>query len=289
MSPRLFNRPGVNAPNVRPSPIAGQWYPGTPGLLRERVQAYLDAAKVESLDGRLVALVAPHAAHRYSGSVAAYAFQLVKGAHYDVVAIVAPNHRIANTAPYLTTSHEAYWTPLGEVPLDEELVAALDARLGLTRVSRDEEHSLEIQLPFLQVALAEGFRLLPVMLNDQSEKTCYALGEALAELLRDRNALLVASTDLSHFYDAEAAAHLDGAVTDRLAAFDPEGLLHVLTTGTGRACGGGPTVAVMLAARSLGANRAKLLNYATSGDVTGDYHSVVGYAAAVLYQEANDI
>jgi AmmeMemoRadiSam system protein B len=100
--------------------------------------------------------------------------------------------------------------------------------------------------------------------------------------------LLVASTDLSHFYDGETAARLDGAVTDRIADFDPEGLLHVLETGKGHACGGGPTVAVMVTARSLGANRARLLKYATSGDVTGDYHRVVGYAAAVLYQEAND-
>jgi AmmeMemoRadiSam system protein B len=111
----------------------------------------------------------------------------------------------------------------------------------------------------------------------------------LADLVRDRNALLVASTDLSHFYDAETAARLDGAVTDRIAAFDPEGLLDVLETGRGRACGGAPTAAVMLAARALNADRAKLLKYATSGDVTGDYRSVVGYAAAVLYQEVKDI
>jgi AmmeMemoRadiSam system protein B len=287
MSPRLFARSGADAPGTRPSPIAGQWYPGAPDVLRQRVQSYLDAAMVEPIDGRPVALVSPHAGYRYSGGVAAPAFQLVQGAHYDVVTIVAPNHRIVKSAPYLTTSHKAYWTPFGRVPLDGEVVAALDARVGLTQVSRDEEHSLEIQLPFLQVALAEEFRLLPVMLNDQSEETCYALGEALADVLRDRNSLLIASTDLSHFYDAETAARLDGAVTDCVAAFDPQGLLRVLATGKGHACGGGPTVAVMLAARSLGADRARLLKYATSGDVTGDYHSVVGYAAAVFYAAAH--
>jgi AmmeMemoRadiSam system protein B len=281
-----FGRRGTASGDVRPSPIAGQWYPGAPDLLRDRVQAFLDAAEVELLDGRPVALVAPHAGHIYSGGVAAHAYWLVQGAHHDVVAIVAPNHRIANYAPYLTTAHAAYWTPLGEVPLAGDLVAALDTRLGLSRVRRDEEHSLEIQIPFLQVALADEFRLLPVMLNDQSREACYVLGEALADLLRDQNSLLVASTDLSHFVDAETAADLDGAVTDRIAAFDPEGLLDVLETGKGRACGGGPTVAVMLAARALGADRAELLKYATSGDVTGDYHSVVGYAAAALYKEA---
>jgi AmmeMemoRadiSam system protein B len=171
------------------------------------------------------------------------------------------------------------------VPVEAELLAELDARLGLSRLRRDPEHSLEIQLPFLQVVLADEFRLLPVMLNEQSARACQDLGDALADLLRDRNALLVASTDLSHFHDVDTAARLDGAITDCLDDFDPEGLLQVLKTGQGDACGGGPTVAVMLAARALGANQAKLLKYATSGDITGDYKSVVGYAAAALYTE----
>jgi hypothetical protein len=251
------------------------------------VQALLDAAELAPIAGRLVALVAPHAGHVYSGSVAACAYRLVQGASYDIVAIVAPNHRISSADPILTTAHRAYWTPLGEAPVANDLLEALDRRIGLARLQRDQEHSLEIQLPFLQVALAGGFTLLPVMLNDQSSAICHTLGEALADVLRDHNALLVASTDLSHFYDAATAARLDRAVTERIAAFDPAGLLQALAAGKGHACGGGPTAAVMLAARALGANRAKLLKYATSGDVTGDFHSVVGYAAAAVYEEAD--
>ncbi len=283
MNGTLFSRSGTGAAGVRPSSIAGTWYPGTPDRLREHVRGFLDAAQVEPIDGRIVALVSPHAGHTYSGGVAAHAYRLVEGKHYNVVAIVAPNHRIPNYAPYLVTDHTAYWTPLGEVPLAEDLVAALDERLGFSRVRRDEEHSLEIQLPFLQVALEDAFQLLPVMLNDRSAEACYALGDVLADVLRDQNALLVASTDLSHFYDAETAARLDGTVTNCIAAFDPEGLLEVLATGKGEACGGGPTAAVMLAARALGASHAKLLKYATSGDVTGDFYRVVGYAAAAIY------
>jgi AmmeMemoRadiSam system protein B len=283
MNGSFFNRSAAGSAKVRPSPIAGQWYPGMPDRLRASVQSYLDAAGVEPLDGRVVALVAPHAGYTYSGGVAGCAYRLVEGKRYDVVTIVAPNHRIMQHAPYLVADYASYWTPLGEVPLAEDLVAKLDARLGVSRVQRDEEHSLEIQLPFLQVALDGEFQLLPVMLGDRSDETCRALGEALADVLQDRNALLVASTDLSHFYNEEAANRLDGAVTDRIAAFDPEGLLEVLATGKGEACGGGPTVAVMLAARELGANRGKMLKYATSGDVTGDYARVVGYAAAALY------
>jgi len=283
MNRRVWSGVGSGASDVRPSPIAGQWYPGSPDQLQKRIQGFLSSAKVEPLDGHVIALVAPHAGHTYSGHVAAHAYRLVQGQSYDIVAVIAPNHRIGSSAPYLVTDHRAYWTPLGEVPLAQDLVAELDKRLGLSRVQRDEEHSLEIQLPFLQVALTDAFQLLPVMLNDQSTAACYALGDALAETLRDRSILLVASTDLSHFYDAETAARFDGAVTERIAAFDPEGLLDVLTAGLGHACGGGPTVAVMLASRALGANRAKVLKYATSGDITGDYGSVVGYGAAVLY------
>ena len=270
--------------DVRPSPIAGQWYPGTAEALRKQVQAYLDAADVAPLDGSPVALIAPHAGHIYSGGVAAHAYRLVQGARYELVAIVAPNHRIYDPAPLLTTAHHAYWTPLGEVPVADELLVELESHLPLSRLRHDPEHSLEIQLPFLQVALDGPFHLLPLMLNDQSPSTWRTLGAALADLLRGRNALLVASTDLSHFYDARTAAQLDQAVTERIAAFDPDGLLEVLISGKGHACGGGPTVAVMLAARALGANRAKLLKYATSGDVTGDYTSVVGYAAAALFK-----
>jgi AmmeMemoRadiSam system protein B len=292
MNRGFSSKPGAASLDVRPSPIAGQWYAGEPALLRKRVQDFLDAAEVETLDGSVVALISPHAGHRYSGGVAAYAYRLVQGASYDFVAIVAPNHRIDNYSPYLVTAHAAYWTPLGEVPLATDLLDTLDARLGLSRVQRDLEHSIEIQLPFLQVALAksssqagrEQFQLVPLMLNDPSREACHELGQALAGVLRDRNALLIASTDLSHFYNAETAARLDGAVTDCIAAFDPEGLLDVMASGKGQACGGGPTVAVMLAAQALGANRSKLLKYATSGDVTGDFHSVVGYAAAVLYK-----
>jgi AmmeMemoRadiSam system protein B len=268
---------------VRPSPIAGQWYPGTPEELRDQVESFMAAADVPSFTGQLVGLVAPHAGLPYSGPVAAHAYGLVQGQQYDVVAIVAPNHRTLQRDPYLVADYAAYWTPLGEVPVARGLVAELDDRLGLSRVRRDEEHSLEIQLPFLQVALTGTFQLLPLMLNDRSHQICDALGKALADILQDRDALLIASTDLSHFYDVDTAAQLDRAVTDRIAALDPEGLLDVLETEKGQACGGGPTVAVMLAARSLGANRAQLLNYATSGDVTGDYRRVVGYAAAALY------
>jgi AmmeMemoRadiSam system protein B len=283
MNANRFTPAGTEGTRVRPSPIAGQWYPGTADRLRSQITSFLQGAQVAPIDGQIVGLVVPHAGITYSGEVAAHAYRLVQGKSYEVVAIVAPNHRIVNNAPYLVADYAAYSTPLGNVAVDEELLAQVDSRLGLTRIQRDEEHSLEIQLPFLQVALADSFRLLPIMLNDRSPRVVRALGKVLAETLRDQNVLLVASTDLSHFYDAQTAAQLDRTVTARIARFDPEGLLDVLETGEGQACGGGPVVAAMLAAQDLGADHARILKYANSGDVTGDYRRVVGYAAAVLY------
>ena len=176
---------------VRPSPIAGAWYEGNPKALANIVDQYLDQAELPELPGKVIAVIAPHAGHKYSGPVAGYAFAAVRGCSFDLVAVLSPMHQ-----PYyeslLTTAHDAYATPLGEVPVDKDLVAALDAHLrpvlgeGLTPVAYDREHSLEIELPFLQRALTGGFKLLPVMVRSQSAKVSQQLGTALAENLQGR-------------------------------------------------------------------------------------------------------
>ena len=190
---------------VRPSPLAGTWYEGNPKSLARAVDQYLDQAELPELPGDVVAVIAPHAGHYYSGPVAGYAFAAVRGATPDLVAVLSPMHQ-PYYEPLLTTAHSAYSTPLGQIPVDNETVALLDEHLkeilgqGLSRVAYDQEHSLEIELPFLQRALAGDFKLLPVMVRAQSPRVSQGLGAALVEVLRGRNALLVASTDLSHFY-----------------------------------------------------------------------------------------
>lgn len=270
---------------VRKSVIAGQWYPGRADELRAMITRFFDQVKPIKLDGEIIGLISPHAGYIYSGQVAAYAYSLVRDMTFDVVAVVSPVHRMY-AGPYATTAADAYQTPLGDVPLDFDLVEAVSARLDLIRLPMDNEHSLEIQLPFLQMALGR-FNLLPIMLGDQSWEACAHLADTLAHVLAGRRALLVASTDLSHFYHARQAEQLDRVVMDKIDAFDPEGLSSALAVRKAEACGGGPVVAVMLAARQLGANRAKTLHYAHSGHVTGDMNSVVGYAAGVIYR-AND-
>jgi AmmeMemoRadiSam system protein B len=190
--------------------------------------------------------------------------------------------------PLLTTSHQAYSTPLGEVPVDKKAVDDLNSRLqkalgySLAPVAYDREHSLEIELPFLQRALAEKFQLLPAMVRVHSPRVSREFGLALAETLRGKNALLVASTDLSHFYPQDTAMDLDSEMLRRIEAFDPDAVFRTELEEKGYACGLGALTTVLWAARALGGDTVKILRHATSGDVTGDFSSVVGYGAAAV-------
>ena len=266
--------------SVRPAFFADdQWYPSSAAALRSTIQSLLAAAKYRDL-GRPLGLICPHAGLRFSGAVAAEAYRQLEGQSYELVAAVSPVHRRL-VGPYAVTSYRYYSTPLGLLPVAEWAVAALVDRLPVSRIGRDEEHSLEIQLPFLQVVLGE-FVLLPIMMGDQSAESCRLLAQALAEVLQGRSALVVASSDLSHFHPYEVAVRIDSRIAERVANFDPEGLAADLAAGRAEACGGGPMVATMLACKALGAKKAFVLQYANSGDVWQDRTSVVGYLAAAL-------
>jgi MEMO1 family protein len=273
--------------DVRPSPIAGKWYEGNAKALSRSIDDFLNDAKLPELDGEVVGVIAPHAGHVYSGAVAGYAFAALRGRQPDLVAVISPMHH-PYYEPLLTTSHEAYRTPLGDIPVHRDALNELDVVLkselgfGLSPVSRDPEHSLEIELPFLQRTLKSDWKLLPVMVRTQDPRVSRGLGRALAQVLRPRKFALVASTDLSHFYNQTAALKFDRAMLDAIESFDPEAAFDLERAEKGFACGLGAVTAVMWAARELGAERVMVLRHATSGDVTGDYASVVGYGAAVI-------
>ncbi len=277
--------------DLRPSPIAGQWYPGDPKRLAASVDRYIHAAQLPELKGDVVAIVTPHAGHVYSGPVAGYAFAALQGLHPDLVAVISPMHDYYNE-PFLTTAHQAYETPLGPIPVDGEAVKTLHELLvrqlgyGLVRIRRDHEHSLEIELPFLQRVIDIDFKLLPVMVRDQGRRGTHALGKSLAKVLKDRNAVLVASTDLSHFYPQEVANALDLVMLNCIESFDPEAVIRAEEEGRGFACGRGALAAVLWAAKDLGADTVKILSHATSGDITGDTSQVVGYGAAVVLRQS---
>ena len=268
---------------IRESAIAGSWYSDHPQTLKGQIGTYLDRVQPVPLGGTLVGLIVPHAGYLYSGGVAACAYKTLLEQPFDRVLILAPSHR-ASFPGASVYRFGGYRTPLGIVPLDEELIDALCQDSTLFHyVSRAEtqEHSLEIQLPFLQVVLPT-FRLTPILMGDQSLPTCRKLADAIIRACEKERVLLIASTDLSHFHPDQEAKRLDQVVIDRVSAFDPVGLAEALRNGACEACGGGPMITVMLAAQELGANKAKILRYAHSGDVTGDMRGVVGYLAAAF-------
>jgi len=273
--------------NVRPSPIAGTWYSADPAELKKTVDGFLQNANPPDIPGEVIGLVAPHAGYRYSGAVAGHAFKTVQGRSFDNVAVISPMHQY-HPQPLLTSAHQAYRTPLGEIPLAKNVLSEINAALAentglsLTPVANDQEHSLEIELPFLQRAVEGPFQLIPIMLRSQSREIARELGRILAEILKNKSCLLVASSDLSHFHPESTANQLDQRVLSELADFSPDGLFDLKAAGQGQACGLAPIAAVLWAARDLGAKDVTLLKYDTSASATGDRSSVVGYGAAAI-------
>lgn len=272
--------------DVRPSVLAGTWYPGTSDTLTKSIEGYLSRVKAPRLNGKIKAVIVPHAGHIYSGQVAAHVYRLLEGSQFRRVILVGPSHHMAFKGVSVNLQ-SGYNTPLGIVPVDQEMgKRILDSGPSIRWVRRAHarEHSLEIQLPFLQTVL-HNFQIVPILMGQQDYNTCKALANTLAQLLEHKdNTLLLASSDLSHFHPYNRAKTLDIEFIKNVKKFDPEGLAKDLATGKCEACGGGPVITILLAARKLGADRAVILNYANSGDVTGDHRSVVGYVSAVLFR-----
>ena len=256
-------------------------------MLQRQVDKFIDEAEIPDLPGEVLGLVAPHAGYRYSGPVAGHAFKAVKGKSYDFVLVISPLHQY-HSQPILTSGHAAYQTPLGKISLAEDMLNRINTTLkdkiglSLTPVRYDQEHSLEIELPFLQCAIHGDFRLIPIMLRDQTRQVSKALGEVLAEILKGKSFLMVASSDLSHFHREVVANQLDEKVLQALADFSPDGLFGLKDRGKGQACGLAPIATVLWAAKALGGNKVTRLSYSTSGATTGDHSSVVGYGAAAI-------
>ena len=268
---------------IRKPAVAGSWYPGTAASLAAAVNGHLAGAD-RDLAGDLVAIVAPHAGLMYAGPVAAHAYRLLRDRPPGLVVLVGPSHFVGFDGVSVYAAG-AFETPLGAARIDEACAADLMRASPVIREhppAHAREHSLEMQLPFVK-QLAPDALIVPLVMGFQTADTSRALGDALAEVLRSRTgALIVASTDLSHYQDAVVAARLDAVVIDCVSRLDADGLQQALDARPDHACGGGPTVAVMRAARQLGARDAVVLRYGDSGDVSGDKSAVVGYMAAAF-------
>jgi len=275
---------GPGAGDIRSPILAGTWYPGNPDALKRMIGGFLSEATVEPPKGQLKALIVPHAGYRFSGHVAAHAYKLIESMPFRRVVLLGPSHRLSFRGVSVGLQ-SAYKTPLGLVPVDQSFAKSLleaGSQVKWVPQAHAREHSLEIQIPFLQMVLKD-FQIVPILMGDQDFGASSLLAENLVRVMGDsEGSLLLASTDLSHFHSYDRAKALDGRFMKLIQDLDPEGLAHSLASGSCEACGRGPAIAVMLAARKLGVNRAVTLKYANSGDVTGDHEEVVGYLSAAL-------
>ena len=269
---------------IRPPAVSGSWYPASADRLGRDVDDYLAAAVLEPIPPPK-AIVVPHAGLRYSGPVAAFAYKALGRVVYRTAVLVGPSHFV----PFEGVSiwpRGSWQTPLGSLRVEEDLCNRLLAASSVVidrEAAHGREHSLEMQMPFIARLLPDA-AIVPMVMGYQSRETAFDLGDAMARVLASADRpLLVASSDLSHFHDAHTAARMDAVVLRRVEAMDAVGLMDELEHEPQHACGGGPMVAVLHAARQLGATTARVLKYADSGDITGDKASVVGYMAAAIW------
>jgi MEMO1 family protein len=268
---------------VRIPTVAGLFYEISPDILRKNIDEYLDHTRVPELKGTVRALVSPHAGYVYSGSTAAHAYKMIRGSKYDCVIVVGPSHREYFNGISIYPG-DAYETPLGIIPIHKEIrEELLEEEKGI--IASDEghrsEHSIEVQLPFLQTVLGD-FSFVPIIMGDQRRLWCDGLAEMIVRVAKNRNILLVASSDLSHYHPYDEAVLLDNEVISELEKFNSETFINKMETHSFEACGGGPIASVMNAARQLGATKAEILFYCNSGDITGEKDGVVGYLAAAF-------
>ncbi len=275
--------------NIRKPAVAGKFYAGTEKNLKGQIEdcftdEYGPGNVPEVVEGSrsLVGLVSPHAGYPYSGPVAAHGYsKLAEDGKPETVVILGPNHSGMGAGVAFDNS-EKWKTPLGEVGLDESLrdkILAETENGELDASAHSREHSLEVQIPFLQYLFDNDFQIVPICLKRQDLQTCQSLGEAIGKTGPGKNLLVIASTDLTHYESPESAEEKDKQVIEKMKNLDWQA---VVKTGSGRnysVCGYGPVSATLLASKNLGGKNTELYKYATSGDTGGPAREVVGYCS----------
>lgn len=274
--------------SVRNPVVAGAFYGATPQALRTEIERCFThelgpgevPVPVESGPRKVVGLVIPHAGYVYSGPVAAHAYRELAGdGAFGTAILVGPNHSGYGAAVSVWT--EGMWrTPLGEMKIDESMAASMvGGVIEADETAHRYEHSLEVQLPWLQYLYPDS-KIVPVTMLSQDLETARAVGNAIGRC--DGDVVVIASTDFTHYEPHETAAEKDRALMDAIVELDEENLYERRTSLRATMCGYGPVMAMMVAAKAMGARSGRLLKYATSGNVTGDFSAVVGYGSLVL-------
>lgn len=275
---------------IRYPVVAGSWYAGTPNYLRKQIEGLfrhkLGPGSIPSIAKvglrTLVGLVVPHAGYMASGPIAAHAYHhLAIDGKPDVIVIFGPNH--TGYGSPLAIMNEGCWrTPLGEVEIDTKVankILDFSEIIDVDEKAHDHEHSIELQLPFLQYLYGSEFKFVPVSFMIQDLQSSREVGKATALALKNENALVIASSDMTHYEPQKIAENKDKIAIDSVLKMDEEEYYHIIESYRISSCGYGPTIALITATKDLGSQKSKLLSYKTSGDVLGDRSAVVGYAS----------
>lgn len=260
--------------------VAGQFYSGTMLGLKKQVLQYLQPGSAAE---RAIGVVSPHAGLLYSGSVAGEVYSAIKAP--ETFVLIGPNHRGTGEPVALYAGGE-WAVPTGTFLVDQELGSIIMDQAPLVvadELAHRMEHSIEVQLPFI-AEVAHNAKILPISVIHASLSACKTVGEGIAAAIKQCGypVTIVASTDMSHYVSADTARKLDGLALDRILALDPEGLYTTVSEFRISMCGVYPTTIMLYAAKALGAKHARLVRYATSGEVSGDYDQVVGYAGVII-------
>lgn len=266
---------------IREPAVAGRFYPGDASELASDIREYTPTTGEEKLPA--IGCVVPHAGYMYSGAVAGAVYERLELPQRYI--ILCPNHTGAGH-PLAIMDTGAWRTPLGDAPIDHDLadqLLAIFSLLTIDAAAHRAEHALEVQLPFLQ-ELAGEFRFVPVAVGTGRLDVLMALGESIAKVIEDsgERVLIIASSDMNHYENDADTRAKDRLAINRMLSLDPQGLHEIVREKHISMCGYGPAVAMLTAARRLGASRAELIKYATSGDVSGDREMVVGYAGIAV-------
>lgn len=269
--------------DVRKSSFSGSWYPGDKDVLMKAIEGYFRQVDLPEISGDVIGLISPHAGYMFSGQVAAYGYSLIRGMDFDTVFVISPLHQLWGGKIVVNTAN-SYETPLGRVPVDRALIETLAKEIEIDAVQNDQEHAVEIQLPFLQSAL-ESFKLIPLMMGQADVGEVEDIVTALIHTIEGRKALFIASSDLHHISDYEAVKQKDKIVVDALSAFDTMGIRNVLSQPDCSVCGRVPISLVIGVTKKMGAERLLILNQTNSGEITGEKSAgqyTVGYLSAAI-------
>jgi len=269
-------------PQERQPAVSGTFYPSDPSELRKMVEKFIESAELPEIKGDIRGIISPHAGYIYSGPVAGYAYKAVKGKNFDAVIVIGPSHRVDFDGSSVYPKG-FFITPLGKLKIHEEIakeIISSEKSLSFNEEAHRLEHSVEVQLPFIQVSLG-NVPIVPIVMGRPTEKNIKILSDALFKVISTKNVLLVASTDLSHYYPRDVARRVDLLTRSLIEKFDPELLMREFHKGRAELCGGGPVVAVLMALKKAGAKKVISLSYKDSSDAV-PMANVVGYYSAVI-------